>query len=100
VTDEIVILVGARAYPLTPRDGRWLIDRLRETCAATDDPHRKGALALAWALELTLEGGEEEPLEFGLPQVAPVLDVMETAALSPGLLRLQKALRRLRGNEA
>jgi hypothetical protein len=87
--------------PSASRLGRslcgWLIDRLRETYADTDDPHRKGALALAWALELTLEAGEEEPLEFGLPQVEAVLEVIETAAFSPGLLRLQRALRRLRG---
>jgi hypothetical protein len=80
VTDEIIILVDASAYPLTTRDARWLIDRLRERYADTDDPHRKGAVALAWALELTLEGGEQEPLEFGLPQVEPVLDAMWASA--------------------
>jgi hypothetical protein len=80
VTNEIIILVGASAYPLTTRDARWLIDRLRESYADTDDPHRKGAVALAWALELTLEGGEQEPLEFGLPQVEPVLDAMWASA--------------------
>jgi hypothetical protein len=99
MTDEILILVGAKPCPLTRRDVSWLIERLRGTYTDTADPNRKPALALAWALELALDDEEEEPLEFGLVQVKPILHAMQGAALSPALLHLQHGLLRLRGED-
>jgi hypothetical protein len=99
MTDDILILVGASPTPLSRQDATWLIERLRGTYTDTADPNRKPALALAWALELALDDEEEEPLEFGLVQVKPILHARQGAALSPALLRLKHGLLRLGGED-
>jgi hypothetical protein len=96
VTDDILILVGAKPSALSHNDVTWLIDRLRQTYPDPTTEEANAALQLAWALELTIENPEEQ-LELGLPQVEPVLQAIEGAPLSPALLFLQHGLRRLGG---
>jgi hypothetical protein len=98
--DDVEVIVGAKPYPLTRHDADWLVHRLRESHVDAADPNTDRAFALARALELILERDDEEPLELGLRQVEPVLRTMKDAALNPGLLRLQLALKRLRGADA
>jgi len=98
VGSGVTILVGARAYPLDEEGARWLVDAIRVRYSEGGAPARE-AFAVAKAIEVALEDGdEEEPLELGWRQVEGLSGclydglVYENQALSA----LYQALRRFR----
>jgi hypothetical protein len=94
---NVTVFVGARPYLLTDQEGRRLERLLRAAFADEKTDEAGAALRLAWALELVLDEGLEEPLEIGWPQAKAVIRALPevTAHAYDGLEVLLQATRRL-----
>jgi hypothetical protein len=94
---NVTVFVGARPYLLTEQEARRLAQALR--AALTDEKTDEAAagLRLAWAVELVVDEGLDEPLEIGWPQAEAVIRALPevTAHTYDGLEVLLQAARRL-----
>jgi hypothetical protein len=71
-----VLLAGPRAYRLDAEVARWLAAILREELGGRDDDQAVIGLQVAWAIDLVLNEGSDEPLELGGRQAEAVRDVL------------------------
>jgi hypothetical protein len=81
---EIVLLIGARPYPVTASDAQWLNDRIRTTCVddigRSHDPDAIACLQLADVIREDLETGEHvEPIELGRSHAVGLTEYVLTA---------------------
>jgi hypothetical protein len=90
---NVTVFVGARPYLLSEQEARRLAQLLR---GITND-EGASALRLAWALELAVNEGLDEPLEIGWPEAEAVIRALPeiTAHAYDGLEVLLQAARRL-----
>jgi hypothetical protein len=98
---NVTVFVGARPYLLTETEARRLGHLLRASVANRRIDEAVTALRLAWALELVVDEGLDEPLEVGWPQARAVIRAVPevTAHAYDGLAVLLQAARRLADDE-
>jgi hypothetical protein len=94
---NITVLVGARPYPLTGLEARRLAHLLRARFTDRQTDEAPAGLRLAWALELVVDEGLDEPVEIGWPQAEAVIHALPevNAHAHDGLDALLQAARRL-----
>jgi hypothetical protein len=94
---NVTVFVGARPYLLTEREALRLAALLCGCLADEEFDEAAAGLRLAWALELALDEGFDEPLEIGWPQAKAVISAVPevTAHAYDGLDVLRQAARRL-----
>jgi hypothetical protein len=87
---EVVVLVGARPYPLPERSAIELRDLIR-----TRAPDDRPLGYLADAISEDLEHGESpEPLDLGHEQIEALVEILSGAILDKPLQRLRNACQR------
>jgi hypothetical protein len=98
---NVPVFVGARPYLLTEQEARRLAQLLRDAFTDEKFGEATAALRLAWAIELAVDEGPDEPLEIGWPQAKAVIRAVPevTAQAHDGLDVLRQAARRL-GDDA
>jgi hypothetical protein len=98
---NVTVFVGARPYLLTEQEARRLAHLLRASVTDHRIDEAAAALRLAWALELVIDEGLDEPLEVGWPQARAVTRAVPevTAHAYDGLAVLVQAARRLADDE-
>jgi hypothetical protein len=94
---NVAIFVGARPYLLTEQEARRLVQFLRAAFEDEKTDEAAAGLRLAWAVELVVDEGLDEPLEIGWPQAEAVIRALPevTAHAYDGLDVLLQAARRL-----
>jgi hypothetical protein len=94
---NVTVFVSARPYLLTEQEARRLAHLLRDAFTDEKTDEATAALRLAWAIELVVDEGRDEPLEIGSPHANAVIRaVPEVAAHAyDGLEVLLQAARRL-----
>jgi hypothetical protein len=94
---NVTVFVGARPYLLTEQEARRLAELLRATFADEKFDEAVSALRLAWAIELVVDEGLDEPLEIGWPQAEAVIRALPelNAHAYDGLDVLLQAAKRL-----
>ena len=99
---SVKVFVGTRPYRLSSLETRRLAQVLRATFTDEKTEEAAAGLRLAWALELVVDEGLEEPLEIGWPQAEAVTHALPevTAHAYNGLEPLLQAARRLADNPA
>jgi hypothetical protein len=97
VPSDLTILVGAHAYQLSEQDARHLGHLLREAYSGDLSAMAAEALRVAWAIDLVLDEGVDEPIELGWPEAQAITRAVAdvSAHRRRGLDELLEALRRL-----